>query len=115
MRRTATQDVELGGKQIRAGDKIVMWYASGNRDESVIPDADRLIIGRPNVRHHLSYGFGIPRSMGNRMAGLQLKILWQERLKRFEFVEIMGAPERVPSNFVQAYTKMPVTIHPREQ
>lgn len=115
MRRTATQDVELGGKQIRKGDKVIMWYASGNRDDTVIPDADKLIIDRPNVRHHLSYGFGIHRCMGNRMAELQLKILWEELLKRFEFVEIMGAPERVPSNFVQAYFKLPVVVHPRKQ
>ncbi|MFM1990823.1 MAG: hypothetical protein RJA99_3780 [Pseudomonadota bacterium] len=110
MRRTATEDVELGGQKIRKGDKVIMWYLSGNRDEKMIADADRLIIDRPRARQHLSFGFGIHRCVGNRLAELQLKILWQEILKRFESIEVLGEPTRVRSNFVRGYTQMPVRI-----
>jgi cytochrome P450 len=110
MRRTATEDVELGGQKIRKGDKVVMWYLSGNRDETMIPDADRLIIDRPRARQHLSFGFGIHRCVGNRLAELQLKILWQEILKRFESIEVLGEPTRIRSNFVRGYSSLPVRI-----
>jgi cytochrome P450 len=110
MRRTATQDVELGGQKVRKGDKVIMWYLSGNRDETMIPDAERLIIDRPRARQHLSFGFGIHRCVGNRLAELQLKILWQEILKRFDSIEVLGEPTRVRSNFVRGYTAMPVRI-----
>ena len=83
MRRTARQDAELGGKQIKAGDRVVMWYLSGNRDESVFDDADRFIIDRPNARQHVSFGYGLHRCMGNRLAEMQLRILWEEILARF--------------------------------
>jgi cytochrome P450 len=110
MRRTATEDVELGGQKIRKGDKVIMWYLSGNRDETMIPDADRLIIDRPRARQHLSFGFGIHRCVGNRLAELQLKILWQEILKRFESIEVLGEPTRIRSNFVRGYSSLPVRI-----
>jgi cytochrome P450 len=110
MRRTATQDVELGGQTIRKGDKVVMWYLSGNRDEAMISDAERLIIDRPRARQHLSFGFGIHRCVGNRLAELQLKILWQEILARFESIEVLGEPTRIRSNFVRGYSKLPVRI-----
>jgi cytochrome P450 len=110
MRRTATEDVELGGQKIRKGDKVIMWYLSGNRDETMIPDADRLIIDRPRARQHLSFGFGIHRCVGNRLAELQLKILWQEILKRFESIEVLGEPTRIRSNFVRGYSALPVRI-----
>ena len=110
MRRTATEDVELGGQKIRKGDKVVMWYLSGNRDETMIPDADRLIIDRPRARQHLSFGFGIHRCVGNRLAELQLKILWQEILARFESIEVLGEPTRIRSNFVRGYSSLPVRI-----
>ena len=112
MRRTATQDIELNGKQIRKGDKVVMWYISGNRDESAIENADQFIIDRANPRHHVSFGFGIHRCMGNRLAEMQLRILWEEIMKRFSFVEIVGEPERVQSNFVRGYASLPVKLHP---
>ncbi len=114
MRRIATEDVELGGKTIKKGDKVVMWYISGNRDDEVIDNPDAFVIDRPKARHHMSFGFGIHRCMGNRLAEMQLKILWQEILKRFDRIEVTGDPERVESNFVMGYTKLPVILHPRE-
>lgn len=112
MRRTALEDVELGGKTIRKGDKVVMWYLSGNRDETVIDRADDFIIDRANPRHHVSFGFGIHRCMGNRLAEMQLRVLWEEILKRFETVEVVGPEQRVHSNFVRGYTELPVVVHP---
>ena len=110
MRRTATQDVELRGQQIRKGDKVLMWYVSGNRDEDVIADADSFIIDRERARHHLSFGFGIHRCVGNRLAELQLRIVWEEILKRFPKIEVLEEPQRVPSPFVKGYHKMMVRI-----
>ena len=112
MRRTALEDVKLGGKTIRQGDKVVMWYLSGNRDETVIDRADDFIIDRANPRHHVSFGFGIHRCMGNRLAEMQLRVLWEEILKRFETVEVVGSEQRVHSNFVRGYTELPVVVHP---
>ncbi|MFN7642814.1 MAG: cytochrome P450 [Burkholderiales bacterium] len=110
MRRTAVADVELGGQTIRKGDKVIMWYLSGNRDERMIADPERLIIDRPRPRQHLSFGFGIHRCVGNRLAELQLKILWQEILARFESIEVLGEPTRIRSNFVRGYSKLMVRI-----
>jgi len=111
MRRTATADIELGGKQIKKGDKVIMWYVSGNRDASVIENPDEFRIDRERVRQHLSFGFGIHRCVGNRLAELQLKIVWEEILKRFSFVEVVGEPRRVLSSFVNGYETMPVRLH----
>jgi cytochrome P450 len=111
MRRNATQDVELGGKLIKKGDKVVMWYVSGNRDDEVIENADKFIIDRPRARQHLSFGFGIHRCVGNRLAEMQLKIVWEEILKRWNRIEVMGEPERIPSSFVKGYATLPVRIH----
>ncbi len=113
MRRTALQDWDIGGKQIRKGDKVVMWYLSGNRDDTVIDRADQFIIDRKNPRHHLSFGYGIHRCMGNRLAELQLRIIWEEIHKRFAKVEVTGEPERLFSNFVRGITKLPVRLHAR--
>jgi cytochrome P450 len=110
MRRTALADTELGGKTIRKGDKVVMWYLSGNRDDSVIADPEAFIIDRPRPRQHLSFGFGIHRCVGNRLAEMQLKILWEEILPRFPAIEVVGPPKRVFSNFVRGYTELPVRI-----
>lgn len=111
MRRTALEDAIIGGKQIMKGDKVVMWYLSGNRDDTVIDRADEFIIDRENPRHHLSFGFGIHRCMGNRLAELQLRIVWEEILKRFSFVEMVGEPERLLSNLVRGITRLPVKLH----
>ena len=111
MRRTAVEDVEIRGKTIKKGDKVVMWYVSGNRDEEAIPDADKFIIDRKNARHHLSFGFGIHRCVGNRLAEMQLRIVWEEILKRGLDLEVMGEPTRVLSSFVKGYDYMPVRIN----
>jgi cytochrome P450 len=110
MRRTALADTELGGKQIRKGDKLAMWYLSGNRDGTAIPEPDRFIIDRERPRQHLSFGFGIHRCVGNRLAELQLKILWEEILKRFEKIDVVGEPTRVRSSFVRGFSELPVRI-----
>tara|TARA_X000000368_G_scaffold375660_1_gene328197 strand:- start:3132 stop:4388 length:1257 start_codon:yes stop_codon:yes gene_type:complete len=111
MRRTALEDVEFKGHKIHKGDKVVMWYVSGNRDEEVIENPDAFIIDRNKARHHLSFGFGIHRCMGNRVGEMQLRILWEEILKRFNRIEMTGEPERVLSNFVMGYSNVPVKVH----
>jgi cytochrome P450 len=111
MRRRATRDLEFAGQQIRKDDKVVMWYLSGNRDERAIENPDQFIIDRANPRHHLSFGFGVHRCMGNRLAEMQLRILWEEIMRRFRFVEVVGEPKRVLSNFVRGYESLPVRLH----
>lgn len=110
MRRVAKQDVELNGQTIRKGDKVVMWYVSGNRDERAIEAPDEFRIDRKGARNHLSFGFGIHRCMGNRLAEMQLRILWEELLTRFERIDVVGEPEHVQSNFVKGYTRMAVKL-----
>jgi cytochrome P450 len=113
MRRTALKDAEIGGKQIRKGDKVVMWYISGNRDESVVERPNDFIIDRERPRQHMSFGFGIHRCVGNRVAELQLTIIWEEILKRFPVIELVGEPTRTYSAFVHGYESMPVIIPAR--
>ncbi len=110
MRRTALADAELGGKQIRKGDKVVMWYVSGNRDEESIDRPNDFIIDRARSRHHLSFGFGVHRCVGNRLAEMQLIILWEEIMKRFPRIELMDEPKRIYSNFIHGITEMKVRI-----
>ncbi len=110
MRRTALADAELGGKTIKAGDKICMWYVSGNRDEDAIDNPNQFIVDRPRARQHLSFGFGIHRCVGNRLAELQLTILWEEIMKRFPVIELMGEPERIYSNQIHGISALPVRI-----
>lgn len=112
MRRTALEDHELGGQRIAAGDKVVMWYLSGNRDESVFEDPDRFIIDRANARAHVAFGFGVHRCMGNRLAEMQLRILWEEIVARFHKVEIVGKIERISNNFIRGIRNVPVQLHP---
>ncbi|MCB1646899.1 MAG: cytochrome P450, partial [Pseudomonadales bacterium] len=113
MRRTAATDVMLNGKEIKKGDKVLMWYVSGNRDSSVIDRADEFLIDRPKARQHLSFGFGIHRCMGNRLGEMQLRILWEEIMKRFDKVEVVGKPLTVKNSFVKGYSEMPVVLHAR--
>jgi cytochrome P450 len=113
MRRRALQDFELGGKTIRKGDKVLMWYVSGNRDEEQFTRANELWIERPRVRGHLSFGFGIHRCVGNRLAELQLQILWEEILARYDRIEVLEEPTHTPSSFVKGYTRMMVKVHPK--
>jgi len=110
MRRTATRDAELGGQQIKKGDRVVMWYVSGNRDEDKFDDPNAFKIDRSNARNHMAFGFGIHRCMGNRAAEMQLRILWEEILNRFERVEVVGDPVRVESNFVMGIEDLPVKV-----
>ena len=110
MRRTDVKDTELGGKKIRAGDKVVMWYISGNRDEEAIDRSNDFIIERIRPRHHLSFGFGAHRCVGNRLAEMQLSILWEEILKRFSVIELIKEPKRIYSNFIHGITEMKVQI-----
>ena len=112
MRRTALQDIELGGKHIKEGDKVVMWYLSGNHDEDIFKNADQLIIDRANARSHVAFGFGIHRCMGNRLAELQLSVLWEEILKRFHTVELVDEVTRLPNNFIRGIKDVPVRMHP---
>jgi cytochrome P450 len=110
MRRTALADAELGGKTIRAGDKLAMWYISGNRDADMIENPDCFVIDRKRPRQHLSFGFGIHRCVGNRLAELQLTILWEEIMRRFPVIELTAEPKRVFSSFVHGISSMMVRI-----
>lgn len=112
MRRVAAKDTVLNGQFIRKGDKVVMWYASANRDERTFENPDDFIIGRPNARNHLAFGIGVHRCMGSRLAELQLRILWEELLARFVDIEVLEEPEFSQSNFVRGYTKMMVSLTP---
>ena len=111
MRRTATQDTVLEGQQIKAGDKLILWYLSANRDESVFgADADKIVVDRANARRHLAFGHGIHRCVGARLAEMQISILLEEMAKRRMRVNVVGAPEHVAACFVHGYRKLPVTI-----
>lgn len=112
MRRTALEDSELRDKKIKKGDKVVMWYLSGNRDEEAIENANSFIIDRERPRQHLSFGFGIHRCVGNRLAEMQLRVLWEEILKIWPKtkVEVVGTPVRTHSNLIRGFTSLPVKI-----
>ena len=110
MRRNATADAELDGKQIAAGDKLILWYISANRDESVFENADTILVDRPNARRHLAFGHGIHRCVGARLAELQISILLEEMAKRRMRINVLGEPERVAACFVHGYRKLPVEI-----
>ena len=111
MRRTATRDCEIRGKQIRENDQVLMWYASGNRDEDIFgDDANDLDIEREDAYRHVSFGYGIHYCLGSRLAELQLRILWEEILPRFERIELEGEPERTFSSFIKGYTHLPVRV-----
>lgn len=112
MARTAVTDFRLGDAEIKSGDRIAMWYISGNRDEDEIAQADQFIIDRSNPRRHLSFGFGTHHCVGYRLGELQLQIAWEEIMKRFRAVEVMGEPTRVCSNIIHGYTSLPVQLHP---
>jgi cytochrome P450 len=110
MRRTALEDAELAGKRIRKGDKLAMWYISGNRDDDAIDHPNEFVIDRARPRQHLSFGFGIHRCVGNRLAELQLTILWEEVLQRFPRIEVLAEPKRAYSNILRSIASMPVQI-----
>jgi cytochrome P450 len=110
MRRTATRDCELGGKAIQKHDQLLLWYLSGNRDEDVFENADALDIERPNASHHLSFGYGVHFCMGSRLAELQVRVLWEEILQRFNRIEVQEEPNRTFSSFVKGYSDLPVVL-----
>jgi cytochrome P450 len=110
MRRTCTQDVMLGGQQLRKGDKVVMWYISANRDESVFENAERFDITRANARRHIGFGHGIHRCVGARLAEVQLATLIEEIVRRKIRIELQGEPTRLSSCFLHGYTAMPVRM-----
>ena len=110
MRRTATRDCELSGKPIQQHDQLLMWYVSGNRDEDVFENGEALDLERPNASHHLSFGHGTHFCMGSRLAELQIKVLWEEILQRFEKIEVQEEPGRTLSSFVKGYTHLPVVV-----
>jgi cytochrome P450 len=111
LRRTALADFQLGDKTIRKGDKVAMWFVSGNRDEDAIKNPDDLIVDRPRAREHISFGFGVHRCVGNRLAELQLRILWEEILKRGLEIEVMDKPKYLRSNLIHGIRELPVQIH----
>ena len=113
MRRTATRDTTLGGKSIKAGEKVLMWYVSGNRDEAAIDRANEFLIDREDARKHLSFGWGRHFCVGSRVAELQVRVLWEELLARYSVVEVVGEPVRTRSSFVNGYQEMSVRLHAR--
>jgi cytochrome P450 len=110
MARTALVDTELGGKQIKAGDKVAMWYVSGNRDDARFENPDDFVIDRPDARSHVSFGYGIHRCLGNRLGEMQLRILWEEIMKRFDTIEVVGEPVYLRSSFIRGIRELPVRI-----
>jgi len=110
MRRTATKDTVLNGKEIKKDDQLLMWYISANMDEDVFDNPEVLDIDRENADRQLSFGYGIHFCMGSRVAELQLRVLWEEMLKRFDTIEVLAEPERVFSSFVHGYASMPVKV-----
>jgi cytochrome P450 len=113
MSRVATRDIEVGGKAIKAGDRVVMWYISGNRDEEMVDRPNEFIIDRERPRQHMSFGFGVHRCVGNRVAEMQLTIIWEEILKRFPEIKVVGEPVLNWSAFVHGYESLPVVIPAR--
>ena len=110
MARTALQDTELGGKKIKKGDRVCMWYISGNRDSDSIENADKFIIDRENPRQHTAFGYGVHRCVGNRLAEMQLRVIWEEIMKRFSKIEVTGEPKYLTSSFIHGITDLPVTL-----
>jgi cytochrome P450 len=111
MRRTATEDVEVQGKLIGKDSRVVLWYCSANRDDAVFDDADAFVIARPHVRRHAGYGFGIHRCFGRYVAELELRILWEEVVKRFSRIEVVAPPKRMVSNFAGGFESLLVRVH----
>ena len=110
MRRTATRDYGLRGQTIKKGDMVIMWYLSGNRDPEAIADPDQFIIDRRRPREHLSFGFGLHRCLGNRLAEMQLRVLWEEVVNRCPRIKVTGEVVRASSPLFRAIQTMPVTM-----
>ncbi len=110
MRRTVVEDTEIDGARMKKGDKVCLWYISANRDESVFENPDAVVIDRDNARRHLSFGYGIHRCVGARVAELQLTTLLEEMAKRRLRANVIEEPERVATCFVHGYRKVMVEL-----
>lgn len=110
MRRTATRDIEFRGSHIRAGDKVILWYLSANRDEAVFDEPERFIVDRPNARRHLAFGHGIHHCLGARLGELQVRVLWEAMLERNAQFDLDGEPVRTAATFINGYESMPVRL-----
>ncbi len=110
MARTATQDCEIGGKKIRKNDRVAMWYISGNRDEDALERPNEFVIDRANPRQHTAFGYGIHRCVGYRLAEMQLRVIWEEIIARFDSVDVTSEPTGLASNFIHGIRDLPVTL-----
>jgi hypothetical protein len=112
MRRTATTDVEIAGQQIAAGEKVIMYYGSANRDGAVFADPDRLDVERANADKHVAFGYGPHTCIGKRVAQIQLEAVYRQMLGRFPDIRQAGPSEVAPNNFVYAIKSLPVAFTP---
>jgi cytochrome P450 len=113
MRRTATRDCEIGGKRIKAKDRVVMWYVSGNRDSEMFDRPHEIDIARPNISKHMAFGYGVHRCLGLRLAEMQMRVLWQEIIDRYDRIELLEEPTHVRSTFIKGYSRLMVKLHRR--
>lgn len=113
MRRTAVRDVELAGKRIKARDRVVLWFAAGNRDPARFERPHVIDITRANASKHMAFGYGVHRCLGLRLAEMQMRVLWEELFDRYERIELVGPPEHVRSTFIKGYSRIPVKLHRR--
>lgn len=111
VRRRAAVEIEMHGQRIRAGDKVVLWYVSGNRDARVFGDPDTFNIHRPDIKQSMAFGFGIHRCLGVRLAQMQARVFWEEALPRLARIELAGPPLPVRSNFIRGLASLPVHLH----
>ncbi len=109
-RRTATKDTNIRGQDIKAGDKVVMWYGSANRDEDVFTDGDLFKVDRVNAKKHLAFGAGEHLCLGNRLGHMQIRILFEELLSRYPNIHSTSDPVRIPSNFLAGISELKVSI-----
>jgi len=109
-RRTATKDTNIRGQDIKAGDKVVMWYGSANRDEDVFTDGDLFKVDRVNAKKHLAFGAGEHLCLGNRLGHMQIRILFEELLSRYPNIHSTSDPVRIPSNFLAGISELKVSL-----
>tara|TARA_Y100000991_G_scaffold116209_1_gene87664 strand:- start:1719 stop:2957 length:1239 start_codon:yes stop_codon:yes gene_type:complete len=109
-RRTATKDTNIRGQDIKAGDKVVMWYGSANRDEDIFKDGHLFRVDRENAKKHLAFGAGEHLCLGNRLGHMQIRILFEELLDRFPNIHSISDPVRIPSNFLAGISELKVRI-----
>ncbi|MDG1681121.1 MAG: cytochrome P450 [SAR86 cluster bacterium] len=109
-RRTAMKDTSIRGQDIKAGDKVVMWYGSANRDEDIFPDGHLFRVQRENAKKHLAFGAGEHLCLGNRLGHMQIRILFEELLARFPNIHSTSNPVRIPSNFLAGISELKVSL-----